>query len=128
MEQLRRLSPLQNLLYMAGGVLLVIGAALPIFVADFGTAFFVFAAGVSPFVWMQLLQGYDGKRLAVRRLRRQQLLGAFLLVVTAGLMFTRWQHIRPLSGDEWKVTLAIAAFLELYAAFRLPQELQKGEG
>ena len=30
-----------------------------------------------------------------------------------------------LVGDEWKVTLAIAVVLEIYTAFRIPQELQK---
>ena len=35
-------------------------------------------------------------------------------------MYTHWQHIAPFRGDEWKVSLAIAAVFEVYTAFRMP--------
>lgn len=125
MEQLRPLTRLQNGIYLAGGILLLVGALLPLFAEDFAVAFYVYAAGAVAFAWMQAMQRYDGRRLTVRRLRRQQLIGAFLLVVTAALMYTHWQRIPPLRGDEWKVTLAVAALLEVYTAFRLPAELSR---
>ena len=47
------------------------------------------------------------KRQTSRRLRRQQIFGALLLVLTGAFMFfTR--------GNEWIVSLTIAAILELY--------------
>ena len=61
---------------------------------------------------------YDGKNLIIRRLRRQQILGAVLLVFTGVLMFVT-------HNNEWILCLTIAAILELYTAFRIPNELQK---
>ena len=52
------------------------------------------------------------------RLRRQQIFGALLLVLTGAFMlFTR--------GNEWIVSLTIAAILELYTSIRIPQEEAK---
>lgn len=54
----------------------------------------------------------------VKRLRRQQIFGALLLVLTGAFMlFTR--------GNEWIVSLTIAALLELYTSVRIPQEEAK---
>jgi drug/metabolite transporter (DMT)-like permease len=54
----------------------------------------------------------------VRRLRRQQILGAVLLVFAGVLMFVT-RH------NEWVLCLTVAAILELYTAFRIPSELEK---
>ena len=61
---------------------------------------------------------YEGGNLVVRRLRRQQILGAVLLVFTGVLMFVT-KH------NEWVLSLTIAAILELYTAYRIPSELEK---
>ena len=76
---------------------------------------------------MQMLARYEGSNFTVRRLRRQQLLGAILLLVTAGLLLMKAYATGPLRGDEWKLTLTIAAVLEVYTAFRLPAALKKAE-
>ena len=59
-----------------------------------------------------------GKNIIIRRLRRQQLLGAMLLVLT-GVIMLLWKR------NEWIVCLTVAAVLELYTAFRIPQEEAK---
>ena len=64
------------------------------------------------------MDGYDGKNLIIRRLRRQQILGAVLLVFAGVLMLVT-------HNNEWILCLTIAAVLELYTAFRIPNELQK---
>ena len=61
---------------------------------------------------------YEGKNLIIRRLRRQQILGAVLLVFAGVLMFVT-KH------NEWVLCLTVAAILELYTAFRIPSELEK---
>lgn len=50
--------------------------------------------------------------------RRQQIFGALLLVLTGAFMF--FTH-----GNEWIVSLTIAAILELYTSVRIPQEEAK---
>ena len=54
----------------------------------------------------------------IKRLRRQQIFGALLLVLTGAFMF--FTH-----GNEWIISLTIAAILELYTSVRIPQEEAK---
>lgn len=122
---MRPLSPLQSLLYQLGGLLLIAGAMLPLASSMTLYAPYVFTTGVLLFASMQALQRYEGKSLVVRRLRRQQLIGAALLLLSAVAMWLRWFQVRPLRGEEWKLLLLLAAVFQLYTAFRLPAELEK---
>ena len=70
------------------------------------------------FAYVQVMNGYEGKNIIIRRLRRQQIIGATLLVV-AGVMMILWKR------NEWVVCLTIAAVLEMYTVFRIPQEEEK---
>ena len=103
------------------------GALLPMVPSLSDFAPYVFCAGALLFGTLQLVQRYEGRNVTVRRLRRQQMLGACLLMISACLLLVTAFRLLPLRGGEWKVTLAIAAVLELYTAFRLPAELGKEE-
>lgn len=121
---------LRNLLFQIGGLLLVAGAVMPVFpnLAYYGSL--CFSLGALLFGGMQMLQRYDGHSLTLRRLFRQQRLGALLVIVSAALMAIPFFYKGLLVGDEWKVTLTIAVVLEIYTAFRIPAEMKKeaGEG
>ncbi len=110
-------------LYYIGGLLLVAGAVLPLFVPE--VAPYVFAVGALLFAPVQMADRYEGRNLVIRRLRRQQVMGAFLLLVTAVLMFMQVYQLRPFRGGEWKIFLTIAVFLELYTVFRIDFEEKK---
>ena len=102
---------------MAGAGLLLLGAVLQITRWDFAP--FIYTVGAVMFGYVQVMGNrYDGKNFIVKRLRRQQIFGAIALVFAGVLMFT-------LNRNEWIVCLSIAAILELYTAFRIPQELDK---
>lgn len=124
---MKQLNRLQNIAFQVGGILLVLGAIMPIVPAVSQHAATVFTIGALLFGSMQLLQRYDGPSIVIRRLRRQQILGAFFLMISAALLVMKTQHVGPIPirGDEWKVTLIVAAILELYTAFRIPSELEK---
>lgn len=124
---MKHLNTLQTLIFQVGGLLMVAGAVMPIIPALSAWAVVTFTVGALAFGSMQLLQSYDGRNIVIRRLRRQQIIGAFLLMITACLMIMQRYGVGPIPirGDEWKVTLFVAAILELYTAFRLPQELEK---
>ena len=107
-----------------GGLLLVVGAVLPIVYPL--AAHWVFALGAILFCPIQMTDRYRGTNLAVRRLRRQQALAALMLLIPAALMFTSFYRIPPFRGSEWKVTLFIAAVLQLYAVFRISHEEKHG--
>lgn len=119
------LSRLQTAAYYLGGLLLIAGALMPMVPALTFVAPYVFTLGAVTFGSLQLVQRYEGRSIAIRRLRRQQMLGAVLLMISAVLLLIGTFHMLPLRGGEWKVVLAVAAVLELYTAFRLPAELEK---
>ena len=101
---------------MTGAGLLLVGAMLQI--ARWELAPVLYTIGAVLFAYVQVMSRYEGKNLIVRRLRRQQILAAVLLVFAGVLMFVT-RH------NEWVLCLTIAAILELYTAFRIPSELEK---
>ena len=101
---------------MTGAVLTLVGAALQI--TRWELSPYIYIVGAVLFAYTQVMDGYDGKNLIVRRLRRQQILGAVLLVFAGVLMFVT-------HNNEWILCLTVAAILELYTAYRIPSELQK---
>jgi phosphatidylserine synthase len=101
---------------MTGAGLLLVGAMLQI--TRWELAPVLYTIGAVLFAYVQVMSRYEGKNLIVRRLRRQQILAAVLLVFAGVLMFVT-RH------NEWVLCLTIAAILELYTAFRIPSELEK---
>lgn len=101
---------------IVGAVALLLGAALQI--TQLAWAPYLYLIGAIMFAYVQVMSGYEGKNIIIRRLRRQQIIGATLLVV-AGVMMILWKR------NEWVVCLTIAAVLEMYTAFRIPQEEEK---
>ena len=99
-----------------GAVALLLEAALQI--TQLAWAPYLYLIGAIMFAYVQVMSGYEGKNIIIRRLRRQQIIGATLLVV-AGVMMILWKR------NEWVVCLTIAAVLEMYTAFRIPQEEEK---
>ena len=107
---------LQQTIYIIGGILLVVGAAL--YITRWTGAPYVYIAGSFMFGAMQMLDRYTGTNFMLRRLRRQQIVGAIALMLTGILMLT-CQH------NEWILCMLVGCLMELYTAFRIPQELEK---
>ena len=100
-----------NIISMAGAVLLLAGAVLQI--TRWELAPYLYTLGAVMFGYVQVMGNrYDGRNFIIKRLRRQQIFGAVALFFT-------------MKRNEWIVCLSIAAVLELYTAFRIPQELEK---
>ena len=130
---MKQLSKTQSILFAIGGLLMVAGAFMGLLRSNLAP--FLFIPGVVMFVSMQMLQRYDGQNINIRRLRRFVLLSDVLLLVSALLMYA--SHGNPFHldqityvqyiGNNWVVTLLIAAFLQLYTTFRIGKELEKEE-
>ena len=105
-----------DVLGFSGAALLFVGLVLQFFL--FPAAPFVYLVGAVLVAYVQMVSGSGNASFVVRRLRRQQHLGAMLLIV-AGVMMLIWHH------NEWILCLTVAAFLELYTAFRIPHEEAK---
>ncbi|MBQ9285832.1 MAG: hypothetical protein IJ209_06100 [Bacteroidaceae bacterium] len=120
---MHELSPLQLVAQQVAAVLMLLGAAAFMWQPVWATV--LFAVGALVFAPLQMLQRYDGRSFIIRRLRRQQLLGALALLVTACLMIMQTFRVGFARRNEWVVALAVACVLELYTAFRIPAELKK---
>jgi multisubunit Na+/H+ antiporter MnhG subunit len=105
-----------SVIQMVGAVLLLVGAVLQITRWEFSPV--IYTVGAVMFAYVQVVSRYEGRNLIIRRLRRQQILGAVLLVFAGVLMFVT-RH------NEWVLCLTVAAILQLYTAFRIPSELEK---
>jgi hypothetical protein len=110
------MSKIYQIIQGVGAVLLLVGAMLQITRWELSSV--IYTLGAVMFAYVQVMTRYEGKNLIVRRLRRQQILGAVLLVFAGVLMFVT-KH------NEWVLCLTVAAILELYTAFRIPSELEK---
>ena len=84
---MKRLNKIQNIVFITGAVLLLIGAAT--FFTGWLYAFYLYTVGACAFAAMQLRAGYEGDNFVIRRLRGQQVIGALLLVCTAFFMAMR---------------------------------------
>ena len=105
-----------DLMQGVGAVLTLVGAMLQITRWEFSP--YIYILGAVLFAYAQVMDRYEGKNLIIRRLRRQQILGAALLVFAGVLMLVT-------HNNEWVLCLTIAAIIELYTAFRIPNELEK---
>ena len=128
---MNRLNRVQTIIFLAGGLVMVAGAALGLFYP--ALAPYVFGVGAVGFTSMQMLQRYEGTNFTIRRLRRIMLLSDVLFLVAAVLMFASLgnslgiDHITYMQYvyHKWVPVLMIAAVLQLYATHRIDSELAK---
>ena len=106
-----------NLFYKISWVVLLAAAIAKMFY--WNEASYAFVGAAVMLTMTQFLCRVKGGTVTVRRLVAQQMLGALALVVAGVLMFT---HVR----NEWMVAMFIGALIQMYTAFRIPQELDKG--
>lgn len=103
-------------LYAVGGVMTLVGAA--VYITGWVFAPYIYTIGASMFALAQINSPYTGTNKNIKRLRRQQVFGALFLVVAGALMVF-------MEKNEWVVVLTIGSVIELYTAFRIPQEEKK---
>ena len=129
--QMRQLSKTQNLIFLLGAILMVVGAGASILA--WKPAPYVYAIGALAFTSMQFLQRYEGTSFVIRRLRRMMLISDFLFLFSALLMFASMGNVFGMSQidyityiyNKWVITLLIAAILQLYSTHRIDSELAK---
>ena len=121
--EMKKLNKFQTFVLRMGGLLVLVGAMLnPV---ESLVAVYVYCVGALMFVAMQMSESYEGDSFVVRRLRRQQIVGGLLLLLSGVAMFGQEYHIMYMQHNEWLIILLIAAMLELYTSFRIPAEIEK---
>lgn len=138
---MKQLNSLQNLIFLAGGALMVIGVALNFF-GYLKVAACLFLLGAVCFGCMQMMQTYGGQNVVIRRLRRIMTLADVLFIVSGLLLLEQnFNFLMPLfqkNGmqgmvyyaqyvvhNNWVLVLFVAALLELYTMHRISSELAK---
>lgn len=136
---MKQLNSLQNLIFLAGGALMVIGVALNFFGFQ-QVAACLFLLGSVCFGGMQMMQTYEGNNVVIRRLRRIMTLADVLFIVSGLLLLEQnFNFLMPLfqkNGmqgmiyyaqyvvhNNWVLVLFVAALLELYTMHRISSEL-----
>ena len=112
-ERMKQLGPA---LFVVGAAMALAGAA--VFITGWIYAPYIYTIGAGFIALAQVNTPVKGKSKTLKRLRVQQIFGALALILTGAFMFTT-------RGNEWIACLTIAAILELYTAFRIPQEEEK---
>ncbi len=133
---MRQLNKWQTIVFMLGGMGMVVGAGM--FALQFAQqwACWIFLAGALAFASMQWLQRYEGTSITIRRLRRMQVLAGVFFIVTGVLMvdfvhmfmrtwFSDMQTYIQYAYNKWVLTLLIAVVLEVYSMHRLSKELSR---
>ena len=128
---MRQLSKLQNIIFLAGGLMMVVGAGTSLLAWSWAS--YIYAIGAICFAAMQLLQRYDGKSFVIRRLRRMMIISDVLFLLAAVLMFANMGNFLHLNQvdylqyvyNKWVIVLLIAAILQLYSSHRIGHELEK---
>lgn len=137
---MKQLTRLQSLIFLAGGLLMVVGAGLFVF-SNKQLASWIFLVGAIAFVSMQMQQQYEGTNFVIRRLRRIMMLADICFILAALLMVENaYNFLLPLFVDhlqnglndyiiyimgKWVMMLLIAAILEVYTTHRISSELEK---
>lgn len=137
---MRRLTKLQSVLFLLGGLLMVVGVGAFVMLWHQRVACWVFLVGAVLFSVIQSMQVYEGSNRNVRRLKRMMNL-ADLFFILAGILMvdTAYNFLLPLfrhagsAGyyqyidyvyNKWVILLLIAALLEAYTTHRIGAELR----
>ncbi|MDD5862215.1 MAG: hypothetical protein PUD15_06595 [Prevotella sp.] len=134
------MNKLQTILFIIGGVLMVIGAGCFsfgfIFPALVSVACWVYLVGSLLFSVLQAIQEPSDSTLVLRRLKRIQLM-ADIFFVLAGIsmvdtaygffrdLFANYETYLTYFYNKWVLLLLIAAVLELYTVHRIDHEERK---
>ena len=128
---MNQLNKTQNIIFLVGGLMMVIGAGASLFAWSWAP--YLYAIGAICFTAMQMLQRYEGKNFTIRRLRRMMLISDLLFLLAALLMFANMGNFLQLSQvdyvqyvyNKWVIVLLIAGILQLYSSHRIGHELEK---
>lgn len=133
---MKKLNKFQSVLFLFGGVLMVIGAGSFALMWQQPIVCWIYLIGAVLFTVMQSMQTYNGNNFVLKRLKRIQSVADICFILSALLMVdTAYLFFRPIFTDfltytqyvynKWVVLLLIAAFLELYTTYRIDSEMKK---
>ena len=133
---MKQLSRTQNIIFLVGGVLMVVGAGCFAFMWQQEVMCWIYLAGAVMFATMQMMQTYEGNNITVRRLKKIMTTADIFFVLSGILMvdnayrfmqqvFTNYVAYLQYVFNKWVLLLLVAAVLEIYTMHRISAELSK---
>lgn len=133
---MKQLSRTQNIIFLVGGVLMVVGAGCFAFMWQQEVMCWIYLAGAVMFATMQMMQTYEGNNITVRRLKKIMTTADIFFVLSGILMvdnayrfmqqvFTNYVVYFQYVFNKWVLLLLVAAVLEIYTMHRISAELSK---
>lgn len=133
---MKQLSRTQNIIFLVGGVLMVVGAGCFAFMWQQEVMCWIYLAGAVMFATMQMMQTYEGNNITVRRLKKIMTTADIFFVLSGILMvdnayrfmqqvFTNYVAYFQYVFNKWVLLLLVAAVLEIYTMHRISTELSK---
>lgn len=135
---MKQMSRIQSMLFLTGGILMVIGAGCFAFMFAREVVCWIYLVGALLFAWMQVSETYEGNNPTIKRLKRIMTLADILFVFSGLLMIdTAFLFLRDTFTDyttyieavynKWVLLLLVAAILEMYTMHRISSCLKKEE-
>lgn len=137
-----KMTKIQNYIFLAGAMMMVIGVGCKIFGFLPEIMTIVFVLGCISFALIQMSQTYDGNNFTIRRLRKIMIFGDVCFIISGLLMLEDTFHLifpymaTSIEGynnyvhyvhHNWVVALLVGAILELYSTHRMSYEFRKEE-
>lgn len=133
---MKQLSRTQNIIFLVGGVLMVVGAGCFAFMWQQEVMCWIYLAGAVMFATMQMMQTYEGNNITVRRLKKIMTTADIFFVLSGILMvdnayrfmqqvFTNYVAYFQYVFNKWVLLLLVAAVLEIYTMHRISAELSE---
>lgn len=133
---MKQLSRTQNIIFLVGGVLMVVGAGCFAFMWQQEVMCWIYLTGAVMFATMQMMQTYEGNNITVRRLKKIMTTADIFFVLSGILMvdnayrfmqqvFTNYVAYFQYVFNKWVLLLLVAAVLEIYTMHRISAELSK---
>ena len=133
---MKQLTNMQSYIFLAGGILMVIGAGCFVFMWNQKIMCWVYLLGAIMFSTMQIMQTYEGRNEAVIRLKKIMTTADLFFVLSGILMVdTAYRFLQIVFIDyityfqyifnKWVLLLLVAAILEIYTMHRISSELNK---
>lgn len=137
---MKQLNKLESVIYLLGGIIMVIGAGFYAFLFIQPVSCWIMLAGAVAFTSMQSRQRYLGTSLSIRRLRKIMSLAGWGFILAGLFMIEDSFHLLrsfftgsidgyssyvSIFHHNWVILLLISAIIEMYTTHRISYELKK---
>jgi len=133
---MKQLNRTQSAIFVAGSILMVLGAGFYAFMLRQDLVCWVYLIGAVMFATMQVMQSYEGRNNTIKRLKKIMTTADMFFILSGLLMvdsayklllpaFSNFMAYYEYVYNKWVLLMLVAAVLEIYTMHRISSELKK---